>query len=148
MCIPKRLNAVSDSFVIQFYSNFHERFEDLSIEWDSYKISVFEDKTDEGPMTSNYSGKIVFFYPASVEQLNLSTDELIALFAHEIGHFVDSTGVDNYGNVKPSIEREYNADDFAQNLGLGGELLSGLQKIKAHFPIQPEDRLQRIEQHM
>lgn len=148
MCIPKRLNAVSDPFVIQFYSNFHEKFEELSIEWDSYHISIFKDKTDEGPMTSNYSGKIVFYYPASVEQLNLSTDEQIALFAHEIGHLVDPTDVDKDGIVKPSAEREYNADNFAIKLGVGSNLLSGLKKIDTRLPIHPEDRLNRIEQQL
>lgn len=148
MCIPQKLDSVTLPFVSEFKLLYQERFERTGIDWDNYRISVFEFSNDESPLLANRANKIVFFNPTRASELELSQSELMALFAHEIGHLVDSTRTDEDGNGDPSSEREYNADNFALELGLGEYLLSGLIKINEVTTITPTDRLQRIERRL
>lgn len=58
-------------------------------------------------------------------KLKLTQEEQHAMLAHEIGHILDKT----QRLPNDQLIREYNADQFAIDLGLSQELKSGLEKI-------------------
>lgn len=71
------------------------------------------------------SGNILYYDEFLCRKFNLTDDDCIACIAHEIGHLIDSTQrTENNGE-----EREFNADKYVYQLGLGHNLISALNKM-------------------
>ena len=69
---------------------------------------------------------------SAISSLNLTNAELMAVFAHEIGHiafFFHS----NKNNMDSVCEEIY-ADSYATSIGLGNSLCNVLENLKPYYP--------------
>lgn len=82
------------------------------------------------------SGEMIFINEEQIKEKNLTEEECMACLAHEMGHYLSGPT----GKEGKSYEREFKADEFAFRLGLGGYLMSAIQKIC------PEYELTKIRQ--
>lgn len=63
------------------------------------------------------------------ERLHLTKNEILAMFAHEVGHILDTKNPNVQNDEIARENREIAADSMAQVLGLGDALASGLYKL-------------------
>lgn len=67
-------------------------------------------------------GRVVYYSPEEVGNIGLSTPEILASLAHEVGHIV-------YGTCGWQPDCEQRADSFAAELGLGAQMISAIGKL-------------------
>lgn len=70
--------------------------------------------------------KDVLIYRRDVRnQLNIQNDEMMALLAHEVGHYIYQ-----YSSPIPNMDEEHFCDDIAVKVGLKDELKRALVKLR------------------
>lgn len=87
-------------------------------------MSASFEQNDPFSCNIHVSPQYIFYNEAKADELGLTEEERFACIAHEIGHYRDNTPLNG-----SSQEREYNADDFATQLGLRLPLISALEKM-------------------
>lgn len=111
---------------IQYYGNIlvtsFQTNKQIRIHFRTLQKNDFED-----PMIT--WSNIIEYSPDVCEKLQLTNNEILAMFAHEIGHILDTKNPNVQDDEIARENREIAADSMAQVLGLGDALASGLYKL-------------------
>lgn len=107
---------------IPIFVRFKETFD--SHEYNGYLVYAVAGESHVDAFSSR--DNIIFYDESLCHTYQLSAEECIACIAHELGHLLDKTPK---LNNMPTEEREYNADNYACQLGLAEDLASALNKM-------------------